>query len=65
LKNIKDEELSSLYRNAVALINPSLMEGFGLPCLEAMANKCLVLVSEIPAFEEICADAAIYFIRTI
>lgn len=56
-----DEELSKLYKNAKVLILPSLMEGFGLPALEAMANKCLVLASDIAAFREVCADAAIYF----
>lgn len=61
LQNVNDEELSNLYQNALALIMPSLMEGFGLPALEAMANKCLVLSSDIPALKEICGDAAIYF----
>ena len=61
LENVTDSELSSLYRNAIALVVPSLMEGFGLPALEAMANKCLVLASDIPALREVCDDAAIYF----
>jgi glycosyltransferase involved in cell wall biosynthesis len=59
--NITDEELSSLYQKAQALVLPSLMEGFGLPALEAMANKCLVIVSDIPSFREVCQDAALYF----
>jgi len=58
---VSDEELSALYKNALALVIPSLMEGFGLPALEAMANKCLVLASDIPALREVCVDAAIYF----
>lgn len=57
----KDEELHSLYRNAKALVLPSLMEGFGLPALEAMANKCLVLASDIAVLAETCGKAAIYF----
>ena len=61
LQNVNDEELASLYKNALALIVPSLMEGFGLPALEAMANKCLVLSSNIPALREVCDDAVIYF----
>ncbi|MBI2430669.1 MAG: glycosyltransferase family 4 protein [Candidatus Levybacteria bacterium] len=56
-----DEELAGLYKNALALVIPSLMEGFGLPILEAMANKCLVLASDTPAHHEIADDAAIYF----
>jgi len=61
LDAVKDEELSALYRNAIALVFPSLMEGFGLPVLEAMANNCLVLVSDIPSLKEICVDGAVYF----
>ena len=61
MQNVKDQELVSLYRNAIALMMPSLMEGFGLPALEAMANGCLVLASDIPSLKEVCGDAAIYF----
>lgn len=56
-----DEELLALYKNALALIIASLMEGFGLPALEAMANGCLVLASDTPSLKEVCKDAAIYF----
>jgi glycosyltransferase involved in cell wall biosynthesis len=59
--NITEEELISLYHQANALILPSLMEGFGLPGLEAMQSGCLVLASDIPVFKEIYQDAAIYF----
>lgn len=58
---VTDEELGYLYKNAKALILPSIMEGFGLPVLEAMAEKCLVVCSDIPSFREICKDTAIYF----
>lgn len=56
-----DLELQSLYRNAKALIIPSFIEGFGLPALEAMSNRCIVLASNIKTLREICGDAAIYF----
>ncbi len=58
---VSDEELILLYKNAKALVLPSLMEGFGLPGLEAMQQECLVLASDIPVFREIYHDAAIYF----
>jgi len=61
LQSVLDQELVDLYRNALALVLPSLMEGFGLPALEAMANKCLVLASDIPSLRETCGDAALYF----
>ena len=57
----KRGELNSLYQAAIALVFPSLMEGFGLPAVEAMANHCLVLVSDIPVFHEILGEVAIYF----
>ena len=59
--DITEEELISFYRHANSLILPSLMEGFGLPGLEAMEAGCLVIASDIPAFKEIYQDAAIYF----
>ncbi|MDQ3142596.1 MAG: glycosyltransferase family 4 protein [Bacteroidota bacterium] len=59
--NVTDAELATFYQNAIALISPSLMEGFGLPVLEAMASSCLVLASSIPSFKEVCGDAGMYF----
>lgn len=61
LGKVDDAMLEALYRKAHALITPSLMEGFGLPGLEAMQNKCLVLASDIPVYKEIYADAVVYF----
>ncbi|CAN5120308.1 glycosyltransferase family 1 protein [soil metagenome] len=58
---VNDQDLSYLYSHALSLIAPSLLEGFGLTTLEAMANNCLVLASDIPAFREVCQEAAIYF----
>jgi glycosyltransferase involved in cell wall biosynthesis len=60
-KTVTDAELSELYINARALIFPSLMEGFGLPALEALANNCPVIVSDIPVFHEILGNSATYF----
>ncbi len=59
--DVTDEMLTYLYQHAIALILPSFMEGFGLPALEAMSQKCLVIASAIPAFQEICQNAALYF----
>lgn len=56
-----DEELIGLYQNALAVVLPSKAEGFGLPAIEAMTLGCLVLASKIEVFQEICADAAVYF----
>ena len=59
--NASDEELKKLYASSSALIFPSLMEGFGLPALEAFAADCPVICSDIPVFHEVCGDAALYF----
>lgn len=59
--DVSDSMLSSFYKHAIALVAPSFMEGFGLPVLEALANSCLVLASNISSFREIAAGAAIYF----
>ena len=56
-----DEELKKLYASSSALIFPSLMEGFGLPVLEAFAANCPVICSDIPVFHEVGGDAAQYF----
>jgi len=58
---ISDEELAAYYHHADAVIIPSLMEGFGLPTVEAIAQNCLVLASAIPSLKEICEDGALYF----
>lgn len=60
-KTVTDPELSQLYKHAQALVFPSLMEGFGLPALEALANNCPVIVSDIPVFHELLGESAIYF----
>ena len=59
--DVSDDELSGFYKNAIAFVSPSLMEGFGLPVLEAMASSCLVLASDIPSFRELANDGIIYF----
>lgn len=56
-----DVELAELYRQAVMFVFPSLMEGFGLPILEAMSCGCPVVLSDIPVFREVAGDAAQYF----
>jgi glycosyltransferase involved in cell wall biosynthesis len=61
LGEVTDTELSYLYTHAQALISPSVMEGFDLPSVEAMAHNCPVIASDIPVHREICQNAALYF----
>jgi glycosyltransferase involved in cell wall biosynthesis len=53
-----DAEVDRLYRGAVALLHPSLYEGFGFTPLEAMARGCPVLESDIPPLQEVSGDGA-------
>ena len=57
---VSREELAALYRGAIALVLPSIEEGFGLPALEAMACGTAVITSHAPALVEITGDAALH-----
>lgn len=61
LSSITDSELAYLYSHAQALIAPSLMEGFGLPGLEALVVGTPVIASDIPVFREVYGKHATYF----
>ncbi len=57
-----DAELVACYRGAVALVYPSIYEGFGLPLLEAMGQGCPVICSSPGgSVAEIAGPAAAYF----
>ncbi|MCX7972767.1 MAG: glycosyltransferase [bacterium] len=53
LKELDQEEVVSLYNGSIAVILPSLYEGFGLPVLEALACGKQILFSNIKVFNEI------------
>ncbi|MDX1973841.1 MAG: glycosyltransferase family 1 protein [Candidatus Sumerlaeia bacterium] len=55
---LKDEEITWLYRNARFLIFPSLIEGYGLPIMEAMSQGCPVITARGGATEETADGAA-------
>ncbi len=57
---VSDDELTWLYRQALALVLPSHEEGFGLPAAEAMAHGTAVITSTAPALVEITGDAALH-----
>ena len=58
---LSDSELAIRYATAAAFVFPSLMEGFGLPILEAQLNRCPLVASDIPVFREVGGDAAEFF----
>ena len=45
LGNVSDDQLASYYAGASALVQSSLLEGFGLPFVEAMAQGCPVIAT--------------------
>jgi glycosyltransferase involved in cell wall biosynthesis len=58
--NPSRQRLAELYAGAVALIQPSRYEGFGMTALEAMSAGTPVIAASIPALLEICEEAAVY-----
>ena len=58
---VEPEDLPGLYKNAKALVFPSLFEGFGIPLLEAMAMECPIIASSVTSIPEVAGDAAYYF----
>jgi glycosyltransferase involved in cell wall biosynthesis len=57
--HINDEQLKYLYQNSIALVFPSLLEGFGLPILEAMDCGVPVITSNFSSLAEVADKAAI------
>ena len=58
---VPDEDLSCFYGNAALFVYPSLMEGFGMPPLEAMACGCPTLTSNTSSLPEVVADEGMMF----
>ncbi len=56
-----DAELANLYRGAKAYVFPSLLEGFGLPPLEAMRYGTPVAAADSSCLPEVLGNAALYF----
>lgn len=54
-----DEQLRALYAGALALLFPSLEEGFGWPIVEAQACGCPVITSARPPMSDVAGAAAI------
>lgn len=59
LENTAAQELSALYSGAIAYIQPSLYEGFGLPVLEAMQARCPVIAAKNSSLIEVVGEHGI------
>ena len=58
---VSESTLRTLYQASIAFIFPSKYEGFGLPVLEALNSKTLVVASKISAFLEFESENIIFF----
>ena len=62
---ISKEEKTYLFKNAKCFVYPSLYEGFGLPILEAMINKQIVVTANNSSLPEVGGEAAFYYDETL
>lgn len=60
LGRVDQPTLELLYRQAQAVVVPSVYEGFGLPVLEAMARGQVVVAARASSLPEVGGDAALY-----
>ncbi len=56
---VPEADLPGLYAGALAFVMPSTYEGFGLPCIEAMACGTPVVAADAAALPQTCGDAAL------
>jgi glycosyltransferase involved in cell wall biosynthesis len=61
LERIPGEQMPLLYAGARALVHPSLLEGFGLPVVEAQAVGTAVLAARASCLPEVAGEGALYF----
>jgi len=60
-KNPNQTDLVRLYTNALALVMPSRIEGWGLPAGEALWCGTPAVCSTAPVLREVCGDLGLYF----
>lgn len=58
---VDDIDLPQLYKQAELFVFPSKYEGFGLPIIEAMSQKTMVLSSNAASLPEVVQNAGILF----
>jgi glycosyltransferase involved in cell wall biosynthesis len=58
---LSDSELAALYASAKVYVFPSLIEGFGLPPLEAQTYGLPVVASDASCLPEVLGKSALYF----
>lgn len=61
LTDVSDEELYQLYKGCGAFVSASLIEGFGLPLIEAALLNAPIVCSDIPPYREILPSNDSFF----
>ncbi len=64
MDDVSDTELDYCYTHARALLFPAIVEGFGLPIIEALNKGLPVFASDIPVFYEVGGAHVAYFDQT-
>ncbi|MDB5366143.1 MAG: hypothetical protein JWM77_2070 [Rhodospirillales bacterium] len=61
LENVENRELHRLYRDAIGVVSPSLVEGFDYSGIEGMYHGRPIVASDIPVHRSVYEDVPIYF----
>lgn len=61
LGQVLHQHVDAYYKEATALVMPSLVETLGLPLMEGLSAGIPIISSDLPFARSVCADAAIYF----
>jgi glycosyltransferase involved in cell wall biosynthesis len=58
---LTNQQLKIAYKSVDAIVYPSLSEGFGRSCIEAISCQTPLICSDIPVFREVAGDYPVYF----
>ena len=62
MEKVDDKLLHQLYSSSLAVFQPSIYEGFGIPLIEAAMHGKTIICSDIPVFREVLSSSA-YFLN--
>ena len=56
---VPEDEMVRLYQSAAVTVVPSFLEGFSMPCLEAMSTGCPLVASSLSAIPEVVGNGGL------